>query len=349
MKKFFRFMAVFLAALIGILLTPLVAGRPDMPAMPAAEPYPLVQPVFLEVEAFWCDDCETDHRPAPAPVVVEHVPFCDDSCERPFLACNVPIELLQDFLAQFGDTVSIYFRNLATGFSFSHYGDRVFFGASATKAPFALYIYEKAERGETCLDSLHTFTAADYWGGSGFIRHRYSYGETFTQRELLHLMLAPSDNIATRMLRRAHGLEGYRAYMRSIGANAHFVQNITYSYLSANEAGIIMAEAYRYIQSGGRYSHEFKQNLLSNRYPFIIADYPVASKSGWAESFGGAWHDMAIVYAPSPYILVILTERYGWTEADFRDFEEISMAFQAFNSWWFGDEADYAPRTCLSM
>jgi hypothetical protein len=44
---------------------------------------------------------------------------------------------------------------------------------------------------------------------------------------------------------------------------------------------------------------------------------------------------MAIVYAPSPYILVILSARNGWTAQDYRDFAEISMAFQNFNSTWF--------------
>jgi len=244
---------------------------------------------------------------------------------------------LHDFLSQFGSGVSVYFENLETGFVFRHYADRVFFGASATKAPFALYIYQKAERGETNLDARFTFTESDYWGGSGFIRHNYEFGETFSQRRLLHLMIAPSDNIATRILRRAHGLNGYREFIESIGGNPHFVQNITYSYLSADEAGLIMREIYRYITSGGRYSDEFKNNLLRNRYPFIISDYPVASKSGWAESFGGAWHDMAIVFAPSPYVLALLSDKAG-NRDDRMVYDAISMFIQDFNNRWFVQE-----------
>ena len=244
---------------------------------------------------------------------------------------------IESFMAQFGNTVSVFYENLETGFVFSHHGDRVFFGASATKAPFALYIYQKAERGETNLNSVHTYIAADYWGGSGFIRRRYSVGATFTQRELLFLMLSPSDNIATRMLRRIHGVDSYRDFIADIGGNPHFVQNITYSYLSANEAGFIMKEIFKYITSDGRYSHEFKDNLLQNRYPFIISDYPVASKSGWAYNFGGAYHDMAIVFAPSPYTLSILSTRPG-RPSDRAAFEAISMFFQEFNNQWFVGE-----------
>ena len=241
---------------------------------------------------------------------------------------------LHDFLSQFGDSVSVYYENLETGFVFRHYADRVFFGASATKAPFALYIYQKAERGETNLDTHFTFTEGDYWGGSGFIRHNHEFGDTFSQRRLLHLMISPSDNIATRILRRAHGLNGYRAFIESIGGNTHFIQNITYSYLSADEAGLIMREIYKYLESGGKFSDEFKDNLLRNRYPFIISDYPVASKSGWAENFGGAWHDMAIVFAPSPYILTLLSSRAG-NRDDRVVYDTISMFIQDFNDRWF--------------
>jgi len=241
---------------------------------------------------------------------------------------------IENFMEQFGNTVSVYYENLATGFTFRHNADRVFFGASATKVNFALYIYHKAERGETDMDSVHFYTAGDYWGGSGFIRQRYTVGASFTQRDLLHLMLSPSDNIATRILRRIHGLDGYRDFIESIGGNPHFIQSLTYSYLSADEAGLIMREIYRYIESGGTYSYEFRDNLFANRYPFIISDHPVASKSGWASNFGGAYHDMAIIYAPSPYVLTILSNRTG-NISDRQVFEAISMFIQEFNDQWF--------------
>jgi len=255
------------------------------------------------------------------------------------LEFEIPMYELEAFVGQFGNTVSVFYENMATGFSFGHNADRVYFGASATKAPFALYIYLKAERGETYMASVHAYTANDFWEGSGIIRHRYSVGATFTQQRLLHLMLTPSDNIATRILRRVHGLEGYIAFVESIGANPYFVRNLTYSYLSANDAGIFMREFYRYIMSGGRYSHDFRDNLLANRYPFIISDYPVASKSGWARNFGQAWHDMAIVFAPSPYTLALLSNRAG-NASDRAVYNSISMFVQEFNSTWFPPMVD---------
>ena len=245
-----------------------------------------------------------------------------------------PVHELENFMQQFGNTISVYYENMQSGFVFRHNAEQVFFGGSATKVNFALYIYHKTEQGGASMDSVHTYTSGDYWGGSGFIRQRHTVGASFTQRELLHLMITPSDNIATRILRRVHGLNGFRDFIESIGGNPDFIHSLTYSQLSADEAGLIMREIYRYIESGGRYSHEFRDNLLANRYPFIISDYPVASKSGWAANFGGAYHDMAIVYAPSPYVLAILSSRDG-TASDRRIYENISMVIQEFNDRWF--------------
>ena len=328
-KKWYRIPAILFAVMFGLMfVSPLeVRGSPHIYI-------DSVRNIHTEIGG----DSIGQISPQVVPVLERQGDWAKiDIWPRPMwvnLAVMPPIDELTDFMAQFGNTVSVYYENPATGFVFRHNADRVFFGASATKAPFALYIYQKAEKGETDLDSVHSYTSADYWEGSGVIRHRHSVGARFTQRELLHLMISPSDNIATRILRRVHGLDGYRQFIEEIGGNPDFVQNITYSYLSANEAGLIMREIHNYIESGGRYSQEFKENLLANRYPFIISDYPVASKSGWAANFGGAWHDMAIVYAPSPYVLALLSDRDG-NAADRAVYDAISMFIQDFNDRWF--------------
>lgn len=241
---------------------------------------------------------------------------------------------LDTLLRRWGNNISVYFENIETGFIYMYNANDVYFSASVPKAFYALYLYERAERGEIDLDSYITFTAADYFGGSGQIRHRHPTGTQISQRELLMLNLSYSDNIATLMLRRTHGLEGYRQFLASLGANPNHVRNNVFnSQLTAHDAGTLARAIFDYIESDGRYSEEFRRHLLNNQYPFIVSDYPVASKTGWTRPT--AWHDMAIVYAPSPYILVILSRRDGWSAQDYRDFAEISMAFQAFNDTWF--------------
>ena len=245
-----------------------------------------------------------------------------------------PTYALDELLKRHGDDISVFFENIETGFVYRFNADRVYFSASVPKASYALYVYQLAEQGLVDLDSVHTFTSADAMGGSGIIFHQYPLGTRFTLRELLRLNLSESDNSATLMLRRIHGLDGYRRFLEAMGGNPDFVgDRIMNSDLTANEAGLFAREIFAYIESGGRYSEEFKAALLDNQFPFIVSDYPVASKTGWTRPI--AWHDMAIVYAPSPFILVILSARNGWSDADYADFAEISMAFQRFNDKWF--------------
>ena len=241
---------------------------------------------------------------------------------------------LTEILMHFGETISIYFENLETGFIFGYNAEIEQFSASVTKASFALYLYNLAEQGIIDLDTYLEYTPYDVNTGSGIIWTDYEIGTKFTKRELVRLNLSYSDNIATTMLRRNLGTNGYREFIRNIGGNPNFVgENIFNSILTANETGLFAREIFKYIESNRKYSEEFKKALLNNQFPFIISDYQVASKSGWRRP--NAWHDMAIIYAPSPFVLVILSTKYGWSDQDFDDFAEITRVFQEFNNTWF--------------
>jgi beta-lactamase class A len=245
-----------------------------------------------------------------------------------------PFYQITEFIQRTNLPVSVFYENLETGLTFGFDEHRRFFGASAVKAPFGLYIFRLAELGLTSLDEIYTYTSADFSEGSGRIRHQYEVGATFTQQELLFLMLSPSDNIATRILRRNHSMVDYRQFIEDLGGNRDFIMTITNSLLSAHEAGFYMRETYRYAVSNGAYSHIFKEYLMQNRYAFIRSDYPLISKSGWAANLGGAYHDMAVVLAPSPYTLSILSTLTG-APSHLRAYGEISMFVQEFNDTWF--------------
>ena len=250
---------------------------------------------------------------------------------------------LTAFMARYHQTVSIFYENFETGFSFTYMGDRVFFGASATKAPFGLYLLNEVAQGRRQLTSLHTYSELDEWGGSGIIRHEHVPGDRFTLGRLIELMMVPSDNIATRILHRYVGLEGHRRFWEELGGNPAHIHNLTYSHLTAHEAGIFLREAYRFMNEAGSYGLLLQDMMLRNRYAFITASYPVGSKSGWSgpvTQSGGGWHDMAIVFAPSVYGLAILTDRYQATPEDRRVIAEISQFIENFNHRHFIAETE---------
>jgi len=262
----------------------------------------------------------------PIEELVEKVSYIAiDPCE------NLDLSPLTSALEQYGNEIAIYFENLATGCNFSHRAQEEFFGASIMKAPFALWLYTQAELGYIDLEDVIYFTEDDHLGGSGIIRHNYGIGEAFTIRRLIGLNLYESDNVATHMLRRTFSHTGYVELIVGLGVSREDAGNILYSRVTAKEVGSIARAIYDYLESNRMYSAEFKYNLLNNQFPFITSNYPVASKTGWYHRYGGAWHDMAIIYAPSPFSLVILSSDRTGTEEDHQAYAYITRAFENFN------------------
>jgi hypothetical protein len=190
------------------------------------------------------------------------------------------------------------------------------------------------------MDEYLTFENIDRQAGSGRIHSSYRVGSAFTRRELLRKNLMYSDNIATNILMRQHGMDGYREFMQNLGTQPRFVRNnkevggINNVFMTARDGGIVARAIFDYIESGARYAGELRAALVANQYPFISSEnYVVAGKTGWTRPL--AWHDMAIVYAESPFVLVILSARGGWTDADYMEYAEITAAFERFNAYWF--------------
>ena len=236
---------------------------------------------------------------------------------------------LETFLHGLGNNFAVFYMDINTGFTFMHNGDRAFSAASVNKVQHALYLYSRAERGELDMARVHTFREGDVWGGTGVIQNM-AFGTTFTTRQLLRHSIRASDNIAFRLLVRSYGLSGYLDFVRELGADESLVRNITGSRITARDAGIWALEIYNYINSGGTYSEGFRSDLINTNMQLVTSAYQVANKYGWWERY---FHDLAIVFAPNPYILVILSDA---PEASFAAFRDISTRVQTFHRTYFG-------------
>jgi len=231
-------------------------------------------------------------------------------------------------LARFDNSLSVFFMDINSGFTFMHNPDRSFFSASVNKIQHALYVYHLAETGEIDLGREHTFTESDYWGGTGIMR-QMSFGRVFTTQELLTMSIRNSDNIAFRILVRRYGLSGYMDFVRSIGADESLVQNITGSNITARDAGLWALAVHEYITSDGLFANVLKTDMLNTNMTLVRADYPIASKYGWATA---SFHELAIVYADNPYIVVILS---NFEDGAFSYFINISRQLQEFHRRYF--------------
>jgi hypothetical protein len=244
------------------------------------------------------------------------------------------ITVLEDFFETFPYRVSVFYHNLDTGFVFGHREEVIYSTASLNKALHAFYIYHLAELGLADLNRTFVYRAGHWRGGTGVIRHMPS-NTHFTHLGLLRHSVRDSDNIAFfELLNLYSGYSpSYREFYADLGGDPSMVKSIHNHSLTAAEAGLMMLKIHEYIQTSSDYAGHFHYSLLNSDVPIIISDYPTAQKYGHWE---GAFHDMAIVHAPSPYILVIMSDLF--TTAPFHAFEEISVLIQGFNNKYFAGE-----------
>ena len=242
-----------------------------------------------------------------------------------FEPCPSPLE---ELMRGYGNNFALFYMDVASGFTFMHNPDRVFSAASVNKIKHALYLFLLAERGEIDLGRMHTLSPGDRRGGTGTIQNM-AYGTMFTTRDLIRHSIRVSDNTAFQMLVRYYGFPGYLDFVREIGANENLVRNIRHSHITARDAGIWALEVYNYLASGGTYSQGFRNDLMNTDMRIIQAAYPLASKYGWYSRY---FHDLAIVFADSPYILVILSDM---PTASFEAFRVISSRVQDFHRTYF--------------
>ena len=243
-----------------------------------------------------------------------------------FEPCTQP---LLELMRGYGNSFGLLYMDFASGFTFMHNPDRVFNAASVNKIQHALYVYVLAERGEFDMQRVHALRPGDRRGGTGRIQHR-SYGDTFTTRYLLGQSIRASDNTAFGILAREYGLPGYLDFVREIGANEELVRNVLHSRISIRDASVWAPVIYEYLVSGGTYSQMFRNDLMNTNMHIVRVDYPFGNKYGW---FEGYFHDFAIVFAPSPFALVILSDT---PSPNWEAFRIISARVQAFHRRYFG-------------
>lgn len=274
---------------------------------------------------------------ASTPVLSFPIHVYEEPAEAPVIPpCTYHLD---EFFSQFGNDLAVFYKNLDTGFVYTFNPDVAFFTASLNKAQHALYTYIAAERGYIDMYAMHTFTSEDFWGGTGIIRFKPA-GTRFTTRELLRHSIVYSDNIAYRMLVRY--MEqinfSYQDFATQLGTSD--ANNI-----SVSDMALWLQAINNYVAADSNYGHYLLHDLLNTaeyshpyftrggtfggngnvQTQFIHSGYPVAQKYGW---FTNAFNTAGIIKAPSPFMLVILSNMDDGAHELFR---EISWRMHEFN------------------
>lgn len=202
--------------------------------------------------------------------------------------------------------ISLAYYDIETGFSLVINPDKHYFSASVMKAPYMLYIYRLALKGEADLEEKLVYTEAFKREGTGVLKDM-EFETEFTVEELIGYCLEESDNSAFAMLREKFPEEGYVEYIKSLGVtHTDDAKAFNHPQLCTETALIFSAAVYDFIEEKNSYSENLRYHMTHSRNAMIYGGEgdEVVRKYGW---HGGNFHDMAVVYGDRPYLLTIMT------------------------------------------
>ncbi|HFI0404280.1 TPA: serine hydrolase [Streptococcus suis] len=212
------------------------------------------------------------------------------------------------------NNIGIYVKQLSTGQSAGLNQDKVFYSASIAKLPILYYVQEQINAGQIDLTTKVKYTAesmvfpgAYVVGGSGSLSKTPDNKE-YSLEELINKTAKESDNVASNLLSyymtNRFDDNFYQLTTAVTGSRWDMVTRET----SAEVAGNMMEAIYN--QNGYVLESLLSTQFDNQRISKDIA-VPVAHKIGDADDVK---HDVAIVYAESPFVLSIFTDKSSYDE-----------------------------------
>ncbi len=196
---------------------------------------------------------------------------------------------------------------LSDGASIAYNANGLYNCASSYKALASLYAFKQADAGIYNLNSVLTYTSADYYPGSGIIKTS-KIGSVYTLRQVADYSIRYSDNIAYTMLQRYIDKAGLSAYAKKLGCpNYNSFAKTNWPQVSPVDAALWWAEIYNYSKTGANGSQLYNV-FLNATHPCIKKalnnEYAVAHKSGSTSYY---FHDAGVVHSANPYIIAVYT------------------------------------------
>lgn len=252
--------------------------------------------------------------------------------------------------------ISVAYYDLTLEFELSFNEDVLMDPASMIKAPFALSLLMAASDEEANIAKARaeyyasdnsgalfeepvrifdmnktiTYTRAAYYrDGSGEIINSKD-GTVYTYRDLFYHLLHCSDNVAYSVLMSEYGKEYLTSFAKSIGASSLLDTDATFT---ASDGIKILKAIYEFTESDAYYASFMKDAMVNSRHTLLIPDSVspanTAHKYGWDTD---SYCDMGIVYADSPYLVIIMTNYDEGNQAKINYLQSILKLIHQFHS-----------------
>src|SRR6267378_2230169 len=228
------------------------------------------------------------------------------AAEDPRLAAAIPA--IQVSIRRSGADVGVAFRTLDGGAEWLFRADKPFHAASTMKVPVLIELFHQRQQGKLTLDdplwvknefrslvdgSIYTLDPGD---DSETDLYK-AVGETRTLAQLCELMITVSSNLATNLLLEKLGVEDDKAFQR--GLNNTTTARGLLQLLDAIARGQAVDQ-----ESSRQMIEILERQSFNDGIPAgLPAGTRVAHKTG---EITRIHHDAGIVFAPRPFVLVIL-------------------------------------------
>lgn len=236
---------------------------------------------------------------------------------------------LRQLIASSGAEVAIAYRTLDGKDELLLDADKSFHAASTMKVPVMIELFRQAQKGGLSLDEpltirneFHSIVdGSSYHLSEGDDSDSAVYaavGKSLTLRQLCELMITVSSNFAANLLIDRLGVENIRKTVAALGADGMqvlrgvedqkaFDKGLNNTTTARGLLVLLDRIAHRRAldaKADGEMIEILKRQKFNDAIPAgVPAGTPVAHKTG---SITRIHHDAAIVFAPRPYVLVVL-------------------------------------------
>lgn len=236
-------------------------------------------------------------------------------------------ELLKSYPQLETNSISLEYEDIESGYTFEINPEIHYNIASVVKAPYCMYVYKCALDGKVDINQKITYEEKYCMEGTGVIKDM-EFGEEFTVEELIGYAIEESDNSAYVMLRTVVPEEDFVEYSKTLGLIHEEDYRLYDRQICCSSARIYLEAIYDFIEEDNIYSDNLKEHMLSTKNAMIRSQFPVVRKYGW---YKNNFHDTALIYAPKPYILTILSGFEKVDDDTYQLFRDISDLIEKYS------------------
>lgn len=236
-------------------------------------------------------------------------------------------DYLYDNIKKLKGTVGVYYKNLSTGAVLSHNDSKGIISASLIKVPILVEAFHQMEMKKISKNDVLTLCEDDKQPSCGALAYMHN-GLEVTIADLCNLMIILSDNTATNLLIKHLGFDNINGYMHELGLKNTILGRLLFdetadkrgerNIISARDIGILFELMWQGKLVSPAASKQMldilKLQQLNHKLPARLGEEVVVAHKTGEDT--GITHDAGIIYAPSPFILCVLSEETDVVETN---------------------------------